>query len=117
MAISFPAFYPAFPSASVQSAKELGLSLQFLSHEAVAEVSSFLGPQSLLWGPYKRERSCPSTGEDALVGGDSCFAVSPALLTAQSAFGALPPEVTQAGSWQQRCAALPAVLADANRVN
>lgn len=111
-----------FP-ASLSSAKELGLALHgFFSFlrtfsKPVAEVSSFLEPQSLLSGPYEQGRSRPSAGEDAVVAGDWCFGVSPALLTAQGALGGLPSQVTQVGSWRRRCAALPAALADADQVN
>lgn len=74
-------------------------------------------PQSFLLGPYKQERTCPPASEDAVLAGDSCFGVNPALLTRQSTFGRLPSGVTRAGGWQRRCAALPAVLADADQVN
>lgn len=63
-------------------------------------------PQSFLLGPYKQERTCPPASEDALLAGDSCFGVNPALLTRQSTFGRLPSGVTRAVAGRgdaQRC--------------
>lgn len=69
----------------------------------VAAVPSFLEPGSLLSGAYKQGHSWPLASGDALVEGDSCFGVNPALLTRQCTFGRLLSAVTQAGGWQRRC--------------